>query len=151
MTAPAVVAPGSKLAPRLAVARSLPHMLTGRADDAVAEALTARAIQERTQLADEWTAALSLILLRAYTWLEDFVAMEREATAALAAPHLTEPVKRVMVPVPRALAWFEAGRLAEADDADQHQPADDRHPLRFPAHGQDPCAGHLPQARGGSG
>jgi hypothetical protein len=67
----------------------------------VAEALTARAIRERTQLADEWNAALPLILLRAYTWLEDFKAIERKATAALTAPQLTEPVKLVMVPSPR--------------------------------------------------
>ena len=111
------VAPDSKLAARIAAARALHHMLTGRVNEAVTEALTVRAIQERTQLADEWTAAVPLILLRLYTWLEDFEAVEREAAAALAAPHLTEPVKLVMVPGPRALAWFEAGRLAEAADA----------------------------------
>jgi LuxR family maltose regulon positive regulatory protein len=108
------VVPDSELAARLAAARSLHHMLTGRVDEAVAEALAVRAIQERTQLAGEWNAAVPLILLRAYPWLEDFEATEREAAAALAAHQLTEPVKLVMVPGPLALAWFEAGRLAEA-------------------------------------
>ena len=112
-TQPSLV-PGSELAARLAAARSLHHMLTGRMAEAVAEARAVRAFQERTQLADEWRAAVPLILLRAYTWLEDFEAVEREAEAALDTPHLTEPVKLVMVPGPLALARFEAGRLAEA-------------------------------------
>jgi LuxR family transcriptional regulator, maltose regulon positive regulatory protein len=107
------VVPGSNLAARFAAARSLHYMLTGRVDEAVAGALAVRAIQERRQLADEWDAAVPLILLRVYTWLEEFEAVEREA-AALAAPQLTEPVKLVMVAGPLALAWFEAGRLAEA-------------------------------------
>jgi len=111
------VVPGSRLAARFAAARSLHCMLTGRVDEAVAEAYAVRAIQERTQLADEWDAAIPLVLLRAFTWLEDFEAVQREAAAALAAPKLTEPVKLVMVPGPLALAWFEAGRLAEAADA----------------------------------
>lgn len=111
------VVPGSKLAARIAAARSLHYMLIGRVDEAVAEAFAVRAIQERTQLADEWDAAVPLILLRACTWLEDFEAVEREAAAALAAPQLTEAVKLVMVPGPLALARFEAGRLAEAADA----------------------------------
>jgi hypothetical protein len=92
-------------------------MLTGQANEAVAEALAARAINERTHLADEWNATVPLVLLHAYALLEKFEAMEREATTALAAPQLSEPAKLVMVPGPRALAWFEAGRLAEAADA----------------------------------
>ena len=112
-TQPSLV-PGSELAARLAAARSLHHMLTGRMAEAVAEARAVRTFQERTQLADEWRAAVPLILLRVYTWLEDFEAVEREAEAALDTPHLTEPVKLVMVPGPLALARFEAGRLAEA-------------------------------------
>ena len=111
------IPPGSKLAARLAAARSLHYMLTGQANEAVAEALAARAIHERTQLADEWNATVPLVLLRVYALLENFEAIEREATAALAAPQLSEPAKLVMVPGPRALAWFEAGRLAEAADA----------------------------------
>ena len=47
-------------------------------------ALAARAIQERTQLTDEWTAAVPLILLRVYPCLDDYQAVEREAAAALA-------------------------------------------------------------------
>jgi LuxR family maltose regulon positive regulatory protein len=108
------VVPDAELTARRAAARSLHHMLTGRVDEAVAEALAVRAIQERTQLAGEWNAAVPLILLRVYPWLEDYEATEREAAAALAAPQLTEPVKLVMVPGPLALARFEAGRLAEA-------------------------------------
>lgn len=63
--APSVV-PGSKLA----AARSLHYMLTGRVDEAVAEAFAVRAIQERAQLGDEWDAAIPLVLLRACTWLK---------------------------------------------------------------------------------
>jgi LuxR family transcriptional regulator, maltose regulon positive regulatory protein len=111
------IASDSNLTARLAAARSLHCMLTGRADEALAEALAARAVQEQTQLDDAWNAALSLILLRVYTWLEEFGEVEREAAAALASPQLTEPVKSVMVPGPQALAWFEAGRLAEAAEA----------------------------------
>ena len=54
-----------------------------------------------------------MILMRAYTWLEDFPAVEHEAAAALAMPELTEPVRLVLVPGARALAWFEAGYLAD--------------------------------------
>ena len=112
------IASDSNLAARLAAARSLHFMLTGRADEAVAEALAARAIQERAQLDDGWNAALSLILLRVYTWLEEFGEVEREAVAALASPQLTEPVKLVMVPGPQALAWFEAADAASAADTE---------------------------------
>ena len=41
-------------------------------------------------------------------------AVEREAAAILAMPELTEPVRRVLVPGARALAWFEWGRLGDA-------------------------------------
>ena len=63
------------------------------------------------------TAALPGVLLRAYTCLEDYEAVEREAAAALAGPVITEPVNLVLVPGARALAWFESGHLAEAGDA----------------------------------
>ena len=86
-------------------------MLTGQAAEAQAEALAARAITERTQLQDEWNAAVPLILQNVCTWLEDYEAVEREAAAALAAAELTEPVKQVLVPGARALAWLEAGHL----------------------------------------
>ena len=67
-----------------------------------------------------------MILMRAYTWLEDFPAVEHEAAAALAMPALTEPVRLVLVPGARALAWFEAGRLADAADAASAAEADAR-------------------------
>jgi len=111
------IPPESRLAARFAAMRSLQYALTGQADDALAEGLAARAIQERTQLTDAWNAAVPIILMRVYTWLEDFQAVEREAAAALAMPALTEPVKLVQVPGAQALAWLEAGRLAEAAGA----------------------------------
>ena len=92
-------------------------MLTGQVAEAQAEALSARAITERTQLQDEWNAAAPLILQNVCTWLEDYEAVEREAAAALAAPELTEPARQVLVPGARALAWLEAGHLAPAADA----------------------------------
>jgi LuxR family transcriptional regulator, maltose regulon positive regulatory protein len=111
------IPPDSGLAARLAEGRALRCMLTGQAAEAHAEAIAARAIKERTQLRDEWSAAVPLILQSVYTWLEDYESVEREAAAALAAPELTEPVKQVLVPGARALAWLEAGHLAQAADA----------------------------------
>jgi LuxR family maltose regulon positive regulatory protein len=111
------IPPESRLAARLAAARSFRYALVGQADQAAGEALAARTIQERTQLADEWNAAVPVILQSAYTWLEDYEAADREAAAALAISGLPEPVKLVSVPGAQALAWFEAGRLAEAADA----------------------------------
>ena len=104
----------SRLGARLMAFQSVRHALLGEADQAVSAALAARALREQLQLTDEWNAAAPMILPTAYTWLEDFAAAEREAVAALAAPELTEPVKLVMVPGVRALAWFEAGRLNQA-------------------------------------
>ena len=111
------IPPESRLAARFATMRSFHYALIGQLDQAVGAAPGARAIQERTQLTDEWNAAVPLILLRVYPCLEDYPAVEREAAAALAMPELTEPAKLVLVPGARALAWFEAGRLAEAADA----------------------------------
>ncbi len=111
------IVPEPRLAARFATMRSVRHALMGRADEAVDEALAARAIQERARLTDEWTATVPMILMSAFEWLEDFSAVEREAAVALATPELTEPVKLVVVPGTRALAWFESGRLAEAADA----------------------------------
>ena len=111
------IPPESRLAARLAAMRSLHYALTGHADEAMGEALAARATQERTQLTDEWNAAVPMILMRVHTWLEDFQAVEREAAAALAMPELTEPVKLVLVPGAQALAWFGSGYLAQAADA----------------------------------
>ncbi|HEY6313352.1 MAG TPA: hypothetical protein VIY52_21445 [Streptosporangiaceae bacterium] len=106
----------SRLAARFAAFRSFRYGVAGQLDEAVRTALAARAIQEQTQLADEWNAAVPLILIRVHTCLDDFPAAEREAAAALAAPTVAEPVKLVMVPGSLALAWFESGRLAEAAD-----------------------------------
>ncbi len=111
------ICPGSRLAARFAAIRSFRHFQLGRADQAVREALAARAIQEEVQVTDEWTTALPLALVHAYQWLEDYEAVEREAAAALAMSGLTEPVELVLVPGARALAWFESGHLAEAGDA----------------------------------
>ena len=111
------IPPDSRLAARLAALQTLRYALTGQADEALAEGLAARAIQERTQLADEWVAAVPMLLMHVHTWLEDFPAVEREAAAALAMPELSEPAKLVHVRGTRALARFEAGYLAEAADA----------------------------------
>jgi LuxR family transcriptional regulator, maltose regulon positive regulatory protein len=106
----------SRLGARFLAFRSVRHALIGQADQAVSAALAARSIKEQTQLTDEWNVAAPMILPTAYTWLEDFPAVEREAAVALATPELTEPVKQVMVPGVQALAWFEAGRLKQAAD-----------------------------------
>jgi LuxR family maltose regulon positive regulatory protein len=111
------IPPGSGLAARLAEGRALHCMMTGQADEAMAEALAARATRERTQLRDDWSAAVPLILQTVCTWREDYESAEREAAAALAAPELIEPAKQVLVPGVRAVAWLEAGQLAQAAEA----------------------------------
>ena len=111
------IPPESPLAARFAVMRTFHHALVGQMDDAVRTATGARAIQERTGLSHEWTAAISLILLRIYPCLENYEAVEREAAAALAVPELPEPARLVLVPSAQALAWFDAGHLPEAADA----------------------------------
>ena len=111
------IPPESRLAARLAAMRSFHHALIGQLDEAVSEGLAARAIQERTQITDEWNSAVRLILLTAYYCLEDFPAVEREAAAALAIPALPKLAKLVLVPGARALAWLEAGRTADAAEA----------------------------------
>jgi LuxR family maltose regulon positive regulatory protein len=127
------IPPKSRLAARFAAMRCFRNALTGQLNEAVAEAQTARAIQEQTQLSDEWNAAVPLILLRVYTCLEDFEAIDREANTALAIPALTEPAKLVMVPGALALAWFEQGHLAKAADAARAAEADARR-LDFDRH-----------------
>ena len=101
---------------KLLAAKALRFTLSGQAEQAVTAALAARDIREGTQPADEWNALTSIVLLRAYSWLEDFPAVEREAAAALADPALPESVKLVLVPGAQALAWFESGHLAQAAD-----------------------------------
>jgi hypothetical protein len=89
--------------------------MTGRLAEAVEDALAARAIQEEAQLADEWvTAIVPTVLPRVYTFLEDYDAVQRETAVILATPGLAEPIRQVLVPSARALAWFESGHLAQA-------------------------------------
>ena len=116
----------SKLAARFAAFQSFRYGVVGQLEKSVRAALAAQAIQERTQLTDEWNAAVPLILIRVYTCLDDFPAVEREAATALAAPEVTEPVKLVMVPGSLALAQFESGRLIEAADTARAADADAR-------------------------
>jgi LuxR family transcriptional regulator, maltose regulon positive regulatory protein len=107
----------SRLGARFMAFQSFRYVLTGQTDQAVTAALSARSIVKQMQLPDEWDVAAPMILPTVYTWLEDFPAVEREAAVALATAELTRPVKLVMVPGMRALAWFEAGHLSRAADA----------------------------------
>jgi LuxR family maltose regulon positive regulatory protein len=127
------IPPESALAARFAVMRSFHYGVTGQLDQAVSEALAARAVQKRTLLTDEWTAAVPLILLSVYNCLEDYEAVEREAAAALAMPALAEVARLVLVPGARALAWLQSGRLAEAAEAARAADADARR-LGFDQH-----------------
>jgi LuxR family transcriptional regulator, maltose regulon positive regulatory protein len=120
------IPPDARLAARLAAARAVHCFVTGDMQGAVRHALAARGIEQRTLREDEWNIGVPTVLLRAYTWLEDFGAVDREAAAALAIPSLAEPVKLVLVPGAQALAWFGAGRLGEAADAARAADADAR-------------------------
>jgi LuxR family maltose regulon positive regulatory protein len=111
------VPPESGLAARLAAFQSFRYGVSGQLEEAVRKAEAARAIQERTQLSDEWNAVAPLVLIRVYNCLGDFAAAEREAATALADPDVAESVKLVMVPGARALACYELGHLAAAADA----------------------------------
>ncbi len=127
------IPPDSKMAARIAALRSGRHALTGEMDQAVRQGLAARGIEQRTLLRDEWNTMVPLTLLRAYTWLEDFEAVDGEVTAALAMPPVTEPFKLVLVRGAQALAWFGAGRIAQAADAASAADADARR-LGFEQH-----------------
>jgi len=111
------IAPGSRLAARVAAIRSFRYAVTGQLPMAVGEALRARAIQEQTHLSDEWNAAVPLILLRVYACLDAFEAVERESAAVLTIPSFPEAAKLVLVPGALALIRLESGRLGEAADA----------------------------------
>jgi LuxR family maltose regulon positive regulatory protein len=111
------IAPDSRLAARFAALASFRCGVAGQLEKAAATALQARAIQQRTGLADPWNMVVPLTLVHVYSGLGDFPAAEREAAAVLSAPDVTEPVKLVMVPGVRALACFEAGLMAEAAEA----------------------------------
>ena len=111
------IAPGSRLAARVAAIRSFRYAMTGQLPMAVGEALRARAIQDQTHLSDEWNAAVPLTLLRVYACLDAFQAVERESAAILEMPSLPESAKLVVVPGALALIRVESGRLGEAADA----------------------------------
>jgi LuxR family transcriptional regulator, maltose regulon positive regulatory protein len=114
------IPPESGLAARLAALRSARYGHLGQLAEAVDQGLAARAIQERAQLTDEVVAAaLPTVLLRAYVWLEDYGAVEREAALTVAMPAIGEPVKQILVPGAQALAWSEAGHLTQAAEAAQ--------------------------------
>ncbi len=76
---------------------------------------------------------MPLLLVRGYTWLEDFEAVDREVTAAQVMPSVIEPPRLVDLRGAQALAWFEAGRLAEAAEAARLADADARR-LGFEQH-----------------
>jgi LuxR family transcriptional regulator, maltose regulon positive regulatory protein len=111
------IPPGTRMAARYAAMRSFRYALTGQLNEAVTEARRARAIQQRTGGSDEWDTAGPLILLRVHACLEDYEAVEREAAAALAMPELADPAKQVLVPGAQAVAWVEAGHLAQGAEA----------------------------------
>ena len=114
-----------RLADRLAAMQCFCYGLTGQVTAAEAAADRARAgradrahaAREQPQLADEWDAAVPLVMMRLYASLEDVKAVEREVDAALASPGLTEPARLVLLPSAQALAWFKAGHLADANAA----------------------------------
>jgi LuxR family maltose regulon positive regulatory protein len=127
------ITPESALAARQATMRSFHYAQTGHLEQAVTEALAARAVQEGIQVTDEWTASIALILMRVYPCLEDYEAVESEAAGALALPGLTDPARLVLVPGARALAWAQSGHLAEAGEAAAAAAADARR-LGFDQH-----------------
>ena len=131
-TQPAIP-PDSELAARIAAMRAVRHSLTGEADEALRHALAARDIEQRTLIKGEWNAAVPMILLRVYTWLEDFEAVDREAAVARAIPSLAEPARLVMVRGAQVLAWFDAGHIAQAAEAARAVDADARR-LGFEQH-----------------
>lgn len=120
--------PSARLEPaleaRLAVARAFHCTTLGQLARALGTAMRARVIQRKTQLGDEWMAAVSLILLSVYPCLEIPDAVEREAAATLRMPSLDEPARLVLVPGARALALVESGRLAEGANAAEAAEAD---------------------------
>jgi LuxR family transcriptional regulator, maltose regulon positive regulatory protein len=122
-----------KLAGRLAAMQCFSYGLTGQLTAAEAAGRRARAIQAQTQSADEWDAAVPLVLMRLYASLEDVKAVEREVDAALASPGLSEPARLLLLPGAQALAWFEAGHLADAEAA-AHTAAEVAERLGFDQH-----------------
>ena len=112
------IAPESALAAQLAAARAVRCMQAGQAEQAVAEALAAREIEQRAQLTDAWPAIRRRAPCPVATpgWKTSAQLSVRELRL-LAAPDLPEPVKLIVVPGEQALARFEPGYLAEAAEA----------------------------------
>jgi len=106
-----------RLGGRLAAMQCFYYGLTGQVTAAADAAGRARAAREQTQPIDEWDAAVPLVMMRLYASLEDVKAVEREVDTALASPGLSEPARLVLLPGARALAWFEAGHLTDAEAA----------------------------------
>jgi LuxR family transcriptional regulator, maltose regulon positive regulatory protein len=127
------ILPESATAAYLKTLRSFHQSLLGQLDEVVREGHAARAAPGWAELSAEWHAAVSLVLLRIYVYLEDYDAFEREVSTALEIPGLPEPAKLVLVPGARALAAFEAGRLRQAADAARAAEADARR-LGFDEH-----------------
>ena len=111
---PLAIEPGSRLAGRLAAARAFRHWLLGQPAEAVREVLAARASADAAGSTDEWVSAAVVVLLRGYTDLGDYAAVEHEAAAVGRADEIGAPVRLVAVPGARALALFERGDLAAA-------------------------------------
>ena len=127
------IPPESPTAVQLMALRSFHHALLGQLNEAMRPALAARATPERTRLLGEWAAAVSSVLLRIYTYLEDYEAVEHEAAKALELPGIAEPARLLLVPGARAVAMFEVGRLHEATEAARAAEADSRR-LGFDQH-----------------
>ena len=127
------IPPESPTAVQLMALRSFHHALLGQLNEALGPALAARATRERTRLLGQWAAAVSSVLLRIYTYLEDDEAVEHEAAKALELPGIAEPARLVLVPGARAVAMFEVGRLDEATEAARAAEADSRR-LGFDQH-----------------
>ncbi len=123
----------SRLASRFAEMQCLRYALTGQAHESLRHGLAARDIQQQSQLSDEWNVAVPTVLMRVYTWLEDYEAVEGEISAALAISSLADPLKLVLVRGAQALAWFEAGHITQAAEAAGGVDADARR-LGFDQH-----------------
>ena len=106
-----------RLAARFAALQCFYCTSIGQLHQAVRHADRARVFEQAEQPADEWNLLVPLTLLRVHASLQDTEAAEREADAVLALPTASEPVKAIVVPSTQAWAWFEAGRLADADAA----------------------------------
>ena len=93
----------SRLAARVEAMQSLRHALAGDVRAALRHALAARSIEERALPGDEWNAVVPLVLLRAYTWLEDVESVD-----------LTGPGAEVTIPgLPEATSVRVEGSLKD--------------------------------------